>query len=169
MAKNTKNIQVAEDNEPFDVEKCIKSVPPSKGSDVNFNTSEKKPPRKKIVDTSNINEDQIRNIIGNMDILKYERDINLKDIPDLPAKSTQNKSPAKLRKFSLQEYKETLLTVPRINDRRTVFISNDIREEIVNIVRKLGIEKSSVSGFIENLLRHHLEIYREDVGKWIKQ
>ncbi|MFR9165038.1 MAG: DUF3408 domain-containing protein [Dysgonomonas sp.] len=82
-------------------------------------------------------------------------------------KSTRKTVPAKQRKLDLQEYKETFLSVPRIIDRRTVFISNDIREQAVSIVRKLGEEKASVSGFIENLLRHHLEVYREDVEKWI--
>lgn len=84
------------------------------------------------------------------------------------SKSNCRTVPDKQRKLDLQEYKEQFLSVPKITDRKTVFISNDIREQIVNIVRKLGAEKSSVSGFIENLVTHHLETYREDVEKWIK-
>lgn len=74
----------------------------------------------------------------------------------------------KQRKASLQDYQQTFLSVPSITDRKTVFISNELRERIVGIVRRLGTEKSSVSGFIENLVIHHLEEYREDIESWKK-
>lgn len=74
----------------------------------------------------------------------------------------------KQRKASLQDYQQTFLSVPKITDRKTVFISNQLRERIVGIVRRFGTEKSSVSGFIENLVIHHLEEYREDIGSWKK-
>jgi len=76
--------------------------------------------------------------------------------------------PSKQRKASLQEYQETFLSVPKITDRKTVFISNHLREKIVSIYRRLGSEKSSVSGFIENLVIHHLEEYKEDIESWKK-
>lgn len=88
--------------------------------------------------------------------------------PTISDKPMQKRIPGKPRKASLQEYKGAFLIVPKITDRRTVFISNDIREQIVSIVRKLGTEKSSVSGFIENLLKHHLQQYKDDIEKWIK-
>ena len=49
---------------------------------------------------------------------------------------------SKQRKTSLQEYQQSFLIVPKITDRKTVFISNELRERIVSIVRKLGTEKS---------------------------
>lgn len=90
------------------------------------------------------------------------------DIPNAVSKIIRKTVPGKQRKLDLQEYKEQFLSVPEITDRKTVFISNDIREQIVSIVRKLGAEKLSVSGFIENLVIHLREAYREDVEKCIK-
>ena len=75
---------------------------------------------------------------------------------------------SKQRKTSLQEYQQSFLIVPKITDRKTVFISNKLREVIVGIVRKLGTEKSSVSGFIENLVRNHLSEYKDDIESWKK-
>ena len=75
---------------------------------------------------------------------------------------------SKQRKVGLQEYQETFLGVPKIIDRKTVFVSNELRERIVEVVLRLGSEKSSVSGFIENLALHHLETYREDFEVWRK-
>ncbi len=85
--------------------------------------------------------------------------------PSLPMKKT---SSSKQRKASLQEYQQTFLCVPKITDRKTVFISNELREKIVSIYLRLGTEKSSVSGFIENLVIHHLEEYKEDIESWKK-
>lgn len=169
MAKNSKNTNPSiEDNKPINVEEIIYGTSEMKGATLSSLSSEKKRPPKTIVDTGGINEDEIRERIANMDVVKYMNN-HIPDTTNSPAKPVKITSSAKLRKFNLQEYKDILLSVPKISDRRTVFISNDIRESVVSIVRKLGVEKSSVSGFIENLLRHHLETYREDVEKWMKQ
>ncbi len=74
----------------------------------------------------------------------------------------------KQRKESLEDYRQTFLTVPRLEDRKPVFISCEVRDRIDGIVRKLGGRGGSVSGFIENLARHHLGMYEEDIEAWRK-
>ncbi len=75
---------------------------------------------------------------------------------------------SKQRKASLIEYRKTFLGVPKIMDRKTVFISNDLRERVVEVILRLGTEKSSVSGFVENLLKAHLADYADDINAWKK-
>jgi len=82
--------------------------------------------------------------------------------------STKKPLSGKHRKSGLHEYQQAFLSVPRITDRKTVFISNELRERIVGINLRFGTEKSSVSGFIENLARHHLDEYKEDIESWKK-
>ena len=84
-------------------------------------------------------------------------------IPTTP-KRTSNKQ----RKESLDEYREVFLQVPTLEDRKPVFISREVRDLLDEIVRRLGGRRMSLSGFIENLARHHLEIYRDDVEGWKK-
>ena len=67
-----------------------------------------------------------------------------------------------------KKFQQSFLIVQKITDGKTVFISNELREVIVGIVRKLGTEKSSVSGFIENLVRNHLSEYKDDIESWKK-
>lgn len=74
----------------------------------------------------------------------------------------------KQRKESLEEYRQAFLTVPKLEDRKPVFVSCEVRDRLDEIVRKLGGRRMSVSGFIENLARHHLELYRDDVELWKK-
>jgi hypothetical protein len=82
---------------------------------------------------------------------------------------TQNRRVSgKQRKESLEEYRQTFLTVPKLEDRKPVFISCEVRDRIDEIVRRLGSRGGSVSGFIENLARHHLDMYEEDIEAWRK-
>ena len=74
----------------------------------------------------------------------------------------------KQRKESLEEYRETFLQVPKLDDRKPVFVSREVRDRLDEIVRKLGGRKMSVSGFIENLALHHLETYHDDFELWRK-
>ena len=72
------------------------------------------------------------------------------------------------RRLSLEEYRTAFLQVPRIEDRKPVFISGGVRDKLDRIVRTLGTRRMSVSGLLENLAIHHLEIYRDDLKQWRK-
>lgn len=85
-----------------------------------------------------------------------------------PARVTTRRAGSKQRKESLEQYRETFLQVPKLEDRKPVFVSRETRDRLDEIVRKLGGRRMSVSGFIENLARHHLGLYLEDVENWKK-
>ena len=81
---------------------------------------------------------------------------------------TKPRTGIRKRKSSFEEYKKLFLETPKIEDRKTVFISGVFRDKLDEVSRKLGGRKMSVSGFIENLVRHHLEVYEEDLNAWKK-
>ena len=58
----------------------------------------------------------------------------------------------------------------RAGKRRTaVYVSEQVRDAISTIVRHLGPSgELSVSGYVENVLRHHLEKYREEINTCYK-
>ncbi len=80
----------------------------------------------------------------------------------------QKRVSSKQRKLSLNEYRTTYLRVPKIADRKPVFVSGEVRDRLDGIVRRLGGRGMSASGLIENLARLHLETYREDIEQWRK-
>ena len=90
--------------------------------------------------------------------------------PTQPTEPTQpiqpHRTSTRQRRASLDEYREMFMTVPRIIDRQPVFISREIRDRIDSVVRRLGERKMSVSGFLENLARHHLDLYADDLEQW---
>ena len=89
---------------------------------------------------------------------------------DMPEKTAvpQKRVSSKQRKLSLDEYRTTYLRVPKITDRKPVFVSGEVRDRLDGIVRRLGGRGMSASGLIENLARLHLETYREDIEQWRK-
>lgn len=72
------------------------------------------------------------------------------------------------RRMSLEEYRTAFLQVPKIEDRKPVFISCEVRDRLDEFVRKLGSRRMSVSGLLENIARQHLEIYLEEFEQWRK-
>ncbi|MFV0269410.1 MAG: DUF3408 domain-containing protein [Draconibacterium sp.] len=85
-----------------------------------------------------------------------------------PLQKTSKRTGSKQRKESLEQYRETFLQVPKLEDRKPVFVSREVRDSLDEIVRRLGGRRMSVSGFVENLARHHLKLYHEDVETWKK-
>ena len=75
----------------------------------------------------------------------------------------QKRVSSKQRRLSLEEYRTTYLQVPKIINRKPVFVSETVRDELDRIIRYLGGKGMSASGLIENLARLHLDAYRNDI------
>ena len=86
----------------------------------------------------------------------------------LPTRRNKQASSGKQRRASLEEYKETFLPVPSIEDRKPVFLSRSTRDALDRIVRMFGGRRMSVSGLVENIARQHLATYGEDIEAWRK-
>lgn len=66
-------------------------------------------------------------------------------------------------------YRKTFLTAPKLEDRKPVFVSRETRDSLDKIARRLGDRKMSVSGFLENMAKHHLEEYKDEVNRLYKE
>lgn len=84
------------------------------------------------------------------------------------AAMSQKRISSKQRRLSLEEYRTTYLQVPKIINRKPVFVSETLRDELDRVVRYLGGKGMSASGLIENLVRLHLDAYRNDIEQWRK-
>ena len=80
----------------------------------------------------------------------------------------QKRVSSKQRRLSLEEYRTTYLQIPKIINRKPVFVSETVRDELDRVVRYFGGRGMSASGMVENLVRQHLETYREDIEQWRK-
>ena len=80
----------------------------------------------------------------------------------------QRRISAKMRKETLDAYKQAFLVPTKLSERKAVYLSRETQERADFIVRRLGDKGANVSSFIENLVRIHLEEYGEDIKKWRK-
>ena len=115
------------------------------------------------------------NDTGNSEQAKSVKQVEVPSEPQQPPTGKEEAFPAsqrrissRQRKLSLDEYRKTFLQVPRIEDRKPVFVSGEVRDRLDEFVRRLGGRKMSVSGLLENIARQHLEIYSEDFEQWRK-
>ena len=90
-----------------------------------------------------------------------------------PARNTRNmpvqrRVSAKMRKKTLEAYKQAYLVPTKLSNRKAVYLSRETQERADFIVRRLGDRGSNLSSFVENIVRLHLEEYGEDIEKWRK-
>ncbi len=90
-----------------------------------------------------------------------------------PARNTENvtvqrRISAKMKKETLEAYKQAYLVPTKLNDRKVVYLSRETQEHADFIVRRLGDRGSNLSSFVENIVVRHLEEYGEDIEKWRK-
>ncbi|EKX88001.1 DUF3408 domain-containing protein [Alloprevotella sp. oral taxon 473] len=80
--------------------------------------------------------------------------------------TVQRRVSAKMRKKTLESYKQAYLVPTKLSDRKAVYLSRETQERADFIVRRLGDRGSNLSSFVENIVRLHLKEYGEDIEKW---
>ena len=80
----------------------------------------------------------------------------------------QRRISAKMRKETLDAYKQAFLVPTKLSERKAVYLSRETQERADFIVRRLGDRGSNLSSFVENIIRAHLDEYGEDIEKWRK-
>ena len=75
---------------------------------------------------------------------------------------------SKQSRLSFGEYRSVYLPVPKIENRMPVFISASLRDELDKIARRLGGKRMSASGIVENMVKHHLITYGDELKEWYK-
>ena len=83
-----------------------------------------------------------------------------------PTPPIQRRVSSKQRKLSLEEYRNTFMRPYKIEDRKPVFISGKLRKMLDKFACKIGEDRMSMSGLLENIVRHHIELYAEDFEHW---
>ena len=75
---------------------------------------------------------------------------------------------AKMRRGTLEAYKQTFLIPAKLIERRAVYLSRDTQERADFVIRRLGDRGANLSSFVERIVRAHLEDYAEEIEEWRK-
>ncbi len=84
------------------------------------------------------------------------------------AEPKQQRVGIRQRRLDFEEYKATYLSSKTLTDRKQTNISRELYDRIALMVRRLGDIDTTVSGFIDSVLRQHVEDYASDHEVWRK-
>ncbi|OJX64032.1 DUF3408 domain-containing protein [Dysgonomonas sp. 37-18] len=99
---------------------------------------------------------------------KKEEDIveNIEEV----AKPKENSSKRNKRSSSsTDDYEATFLCRNEIRLRQGAYISRSVYQTIMRIVKQIAGDDVSVGGYIDNVLKHHLEKYKDEINTLYKQ
>lgn len=68
------------------------------------------------------------------------------------------------RKRTNINYPSLFLSRYELKSRQGIYIEKGTNETIKRIVHNIGGERLTVSGFIENVLKHHFELYKDEIN-----
>ena len=75
---------------------------------------------------------------------------------------------AKSYKEDLAAFRETYLQPVRISHRKAVYVSDETQQRLDFVVRRIGLRGASISGYVERVLREHLDGYKDSIEQWRK-
>ena len=85
-----------------------------------------------------------------------------------PAPAPQRVGKLKSHKEDLAAFRETYLQPVRISHRKAVYISDETQQRLDFVVRRIGLRGASISGYVERVLREHLDGYKDCIEVWRK-
>ena len=74
----------------------------------------------------------------------------------------------KSHKEDLAAFRETYLQPARISHRKAVYVSDETQQRLDFVVRRIGLRGASISGYVERVLREHLDGYKDCIEVWRK-
>lgn len=84
------------------------------------------------------------------------------------AEPKQQRIGIKQRKMEYEEYKTAYLAPKILEQRKQTSISKELYNRIALMVRRLGDIDTTISGFIDSVLLHHMDDYAADHEIWRK-
>ena len=75
---------------------------------------------------------------------------------------------AKSHKEDLAAFRETYLQPARISHRKAVYVSDETQQRLDFVVRRIGLRGANISGYVERVLREHLDGYKDSIEQWRK-
>ncbi len=73
------------------------------------------------------------------------------------------------RTVAPSRYEQLFLRENIVRQRSAIYVSADTKAKLTDVVRRLGWSRISVTSFAENILSHHLELFRDEINRLHRQ
>jgi hypothetical protein len=78
---------------------------------------------------------------------------------------TIEEKPAKRKRSQAVDYENLFLSRNELRNRQGLYIGRDNYETLQTLVRVIRSERLSVSGLVDNIISHHIELYGDDINR----
>ena len=86
-------------------------------------------------------------------------EIDTEKIPDeTPSVSAAQEPP-------LSDYERMFLTPVEYGIRATLYVNASTKRKILEILKRIGGERLSATSYVDNILQHHIETFRDDINR----
>jgi hypothetical protein len=93
---------------------------------------------------------------------------NTKAVSQLEASGTPEpveEKPVKRKRTQAVDYENLFLLRNELRDRQGLYISKENYEILQTLVRAIRNERLSVSGLVDNIISHHIELYGDEINR----
>jgi len=98
------------------------------------------------------------------DVSKSIQADNQTELPvDIP--ETTEEKPVKRKKTQSVDYENLFLSRNELRDRQGLYIGRDNYETLQTLIRAIRSERLSVSGLVDNIVSHHIELYGDEINR----
>ena len=73
------------------------------------------------------------------------------------------------RMAAIPDFEQTFMTLMEIRQRAALYVSIGTKRKILEVVKKIGGEYMTATSYVENILRQHLELYKDDINRIHKE
>lgn len=94
--------------------------------------------------------------------------------PEAETSAPENAAPGaspdsrRRRSIVLPDYERTFLVPADYDVRASLYVSAETKRTILDIVRKIGGRRLTATSFVDNILRHHIAVFRDDINRLYK-
>ena len=72
------------------------------------------------------------------------------------------------RSMTLPDYEQTFLQPVNYDLRASLYVSRATKLKVLEIVKKIGDERLTATSFVDNILRHHITTFRDEINRIYK-
>ena len=103
-------------------------------------------------------------------VLRTREDPTTDDEPAPPPEAAASEAcEPRRRRLRMPDYEQTFLCVSDVQRRAGIYASEETKRKLLDVVQLLGRGNLSLTAYVDNILRHHLEFYREEINRLHKQ
>lgn len=73
------------------------------------------------------------------------------------------------RTVVVPEFEPTFMSLLDIHIRGALYVSLETKRKILEVIKKIGGERMTATSYVEQILRQHLDLYKEEINRIYKE